>query len=60
MSPTIVTCGRATRCWPWDRRVAAGSFPYVLTKTIIAYIDWQMDVQQAVSLPHMVNRFGDL
>jgi gamma-glutamyltranspeptidase/glutathione hydrolase len=27
-------------------------------KAIIAYIDWGMDVQQAVSLPHAVNRFG--
>ena len=31
--------------------------PYV-AKTIIAHIDWGMDVQQAVSLPHAVNRFG--
>ena len=27
-------------------------------KTIIAYLDWGMDVQQAVDLPHLVNRFG--
>jgi gamma-glutamyltranspeptidase/glutathione hydrolase len=27
-------------------------------KAIIAYLDWGMDVQQAVSLPHAVNRFG--
>jgi gamma-glutamyltranspeptidase/glutathione hydrolase len=27
-------------------------------KSIIAYVDWGMDVQQAVSLPHAVNRFG--
>ncbi|MDG1337031.1 MAG: gamma-glutamyltransferase [Tateyamaria sp.] len=27
-------------------------------KAIIAYVDWGMDVQQAVSLPHAVNRFG--
>ncbi len=31
--------------------------PYV-AKTIIAYVDWGMDVQQAVALPHAVNRFG--
>lgn len=31
--------------------------PYV-AKTIIAHLDWGMDVQQAVSLPHLVNRFG--
>lgn len=29
-----------------------------VAKTIIAHIDWGMDVQQAVSLPHAVNRFG--
>ncbi len=27
-------------------------------KTIIAHLDWGMDVQAAVSLPHAVNRFG--
>ncbi|MEO1779023.1 MAG: gamma-glutamyltransferase [Pseudomonadota bacterium] len=27
-------------------------------KTIIAHLDWGMDVQQAVDLPHAVNRFG--
>jgi len=27
-------------------------------KSIIAWLDWGMDVQQAVSLPHAVNRFG--
>ena len=31
--------------------------PYV-AKTIIALIDWEMDMQQAVSLPHLANRFG--
>ena len=31
--------------------------PYV-AKTIIAHIDWGLDVQQAVSLPHLANRFG--
>jgi len=30
---------------------------YVAT-TIIAYLDWGMDVQQAVALPHLINRFG--
>ncbi|MEP1964310.1 gamma-glutamyltransferase [Tateyamaria sp.] len=29
-----------------------------VAKSIIAYLDWGMDVQQAVSLPHAVNRFG--
>jgi len=31
--------------------------PYV-AKTIIAWIDWGMDIQEAISLPHLVNRFG--
>jgi len=29
-----------------------------VAKTIIAWADWGMDVQAAVSLPHLVNRFG--
>ena len=29
-----------------------------VAKTIIAHLAWGMDVQQAVSLPHLVNRFG--
>jgi len=31
--------------------------PYVAT-TIIAVLDWKMNAQAAVSLPHLVNRFG--
>ncbi|MFB9151696.1 gamma-glutamyltransferase [Roseovarius ramblicola] len=29
-----------------------------VAKTIIAWADWGMDVQEAVTLPHLVNRFG--
>ena len=29
-----------------------------VAKTIIAHLDWGMDVQTAVALPHLVNRFG--
>lgn len=29
-----------------------------VAKTIIAWADWGMDPQRAVSLPHLVNRFG--
>ncbi len=29
-----------------------------VAQTIIAHIDWGMDVQQAVAMPHAVNRFG--
>ncbi len=29
-----------------------------VAKSIIAWADWGMDVQQAIAMPHMVNRFG--
>lgn len=29
-----------------------------VAKTIIAHLDWGMDVQQAIAMPHLVNRFG--
>ncbi len=29
-----------------------------VAKTIIAHLDWGMDVQAAMGLPHLVNRFG--
>ena len=29
-----------------------------VVQTIIAHLDWGMNVQQAVSMPHLVNRFG--
>ena len=29
-----------------------------VAKTIVAHMDWGMDVQAAVALPHLVNRFG--
>lgn len=29
-----------------------------VAKTIIAHIDWKIGVQDAVSLPHLINRFG--
>ncbi len=31
--------------------------PYVIN-AVIAHLDWGMDVQEAVSMPHAVNRFG--
>ncbi|MCV0396786.1 MAG: gamma-glutamyltransferase [Rhizobiaceae bacterium] len=31
--------------------------PYV-AKTIVALIDWRMDMQRAISLPHLANPFG--
>jgi gamma-glutamyltranspeptidase/glutathione hydrolase len=29
-----------------------------VAKTIVAHMDWGMDVQEAVAMPHLVNRFG--
>ncbi len=29
-----------------------------VAKSIIAWVDWGMDVQQAIAMPHLVNRFG--
>jgi gamma-glutamyltranspeptidase/glutathione hydrolase len=29
-----------------------------VASTIIAHLDWGMDIQQAIDLPHLVNRFG--
>jgi len=29
-----------------------------VAKTLIAHLDWGMDLQQAIALPHLVNRFG--
>lgn len=29
------------------------------TNSVIGYLDWSMDIQQAVAMPHMVNRTGD-
>ena len=29
-----------------------------VAKSIIAYLDWDMNVQEAINLPHLVNRFG--
>lgn len=31
-----------------------------VAKSIIAYLDWGMNVQQAVALPNVINRFGPL
>jgi gamma-glutamyltranspeptidase/glutathione hydrolase len=56
MAPTIVLAGGAPV-------LAVGSpggsriIPYV-AKTLIAILDWGMDVQAAVDMPHLVNRFG--
>lgn len=56
MSPTIVMKdGRPVLAVgsPGGSRIIG----YV-AKTVIAWLDWGLDVQQAVALPHAVNRFG--
>ncbi len=56
MAPTIVTEGGKPVLVvgsPGGSRIIG----YV-AKTIVAHLDWGMDVQQAVALPHLVNRFG--
>ena len=56
MSPTIVLKDGKPA-------IAIGSpggsriIPYV-ANALIAVIDWQMNIQQAIELPHLVNRFG--
>ena len=29
-----------------------------VAKTLVAWIDWKMNIQQAIELPHLINRFG--
>ncbi|QMU56877.1 MAG: gamma-glutamyltransferase [Boseongicola sp.] len=56
MSPTIVLQDGAPSLVigsPGGSRIIG----YV-AQAIIAHLDWGMDVQQAVSMPHLVNRFG--
>ncbi|MGC9418109.1 MAG: gamma-glutamyltransferase [Rhodovulum sp.] len=56
MSPTIVLKDGAPALVvgsPGGSRIIG----YV-AKTIVAHLDWGLDVQQAVALPHLVNRFG--
>lgn len=56
MSPTIILKdGKPVHVLgsPGGSRI----IPYV-AKTIIALIDWEMNIQQAVALPHLTNRFG--
>jgi len=56
MAPTIVLEGGKPI-------LAVGSpggsriIPYV-AKTLIAILDWRLDVQTAIDMPHLVNRFG--
>ncbi len=56
MSPTIVLKGGEPSLIvgsPGGSRIIG----YV-AKSIVAHLDWGMNVQEAVSMPHLVNRFG--
>jgi len=56
MSPTIVY----REGQPWFAIGSPGGSRIIgyVAKTLIAAIDWDMDVQTAIDLPHLVNRFG--
>ncbi len=57
MSPTIIL-GDGKPAYALGSPGGSNIIPYV-ANTIIALIDWKMDIQQAISLPHLTNRFGD-
>jgi gamma-glutamyltranspeptidase/glutathione hydrolase len=56
MAPTIVFKDGK----PWAAIGSPGGSRIIgyVVKTLIAMIDWDMDVQAAIDLPHLVNRFG--
>jgi gamma-glutamyltranspeptidase/glutathione hydrolase len=56
MSPLIIYDGDAPR-WALGSPGGSRIIPYV-TRTAIALIDWGMDPQRAVSLPHVLSRGG--
>jgi gamma-glutamyltranspeptidase/glutathione hydrolase len=58
MAPTIVLEDGAPRLVvgsPGGSRIIGYT-----AQAIIAHLDWGMDVQQAVAMPHLVNRFGTM
>lgn len=56
MSPTIILRD-GKPAYALGSPGGSNIIPYV-AKTIIALIDWDMDIQQAINLPHLTNRFG--
>ncbi len=56
MSPTIILDG-GQPVFALGSPGGSNIIPYV-AKTIVALVDWKLDVQQAVALPHLTNRFG--
>ncbi|MCO5058766.1 MAG: gamma-glutamyltransferase [Rhizobiaceae bacterium] len=56
MSPTIIL-EDGTPAFALGSPGGSNIIPYV-ANAIIALVDWRMDIQQAISLPHLTNRFG--
>lgn len=56
MSPTIILKD-GKPAYALGSPGGSNIIPYV-AKTIIALIDWEMDIQEAISLPNLTNRFG--
>ncbi len=56
MAPTIVYRNGK----PWLAIGSPGGSRIIgyVAKTLVAMIDWEMDAQSAIDLPHLVNRFG--
>lgn len=57
MSPTLVVDGAGKLVLSLGSPGGSNIIGYV-TKTIIAALDWDMDIQAAVDLPHYINRNG--
>lgn len=57
MAPTIILADGTPR-HALGSPGGATIIPFV-ARTILALIDWEMDMQQAIAMPHMVNMFGD-
>ena len=56
MSPTIVLAD-GKPVYALGSPGGSSIIPYV-ANTLIALVDWKMDMQQAIALPHLHNRFG--
>lgn len=56
MSPTIIL-KKGEPVFALGSPGGSNIIPYV-ANTMIALVDWKMDMQQAISLPHLTNRFG--
>lgn len=56
MAPTIVLKG-GKPLYALGSPGGSSIIPYVAT-TLIGLIDWKLDMQAAISMPHMLNRFG--